>query len=282
MNKQSVSIILPAYNEEACLAQVLDDIAAAMEPCKDRVDYEVIVVDDCSTDSTAQIAEEKGVVLLRNEKNLGAGGSRKVGIRHSQKDIIVFMDADRTYTAADIPRLLRHFPASDHVNGYRDREMGYLRPLRKFVKALSRYVASFLVWEYIADLNTGLKGFKREKMLPYLHMVPNGFSCVTTMTLIAYCTGQRVSYITTQYHKRVGQSKFHPVIDTARLFMAIFKTVGRLTPHRVALFFITVLGVPASFRYIQDGYVAFLCASAISMVYIIISMYTAKDCMRFE
>ena len=284
MSKLSASIILPAYNEEKCISEVLDEILEAMKPYDDDYDYEIIVVDDCSTDSTPDIVKSKddAVIYLRNEKNMGAGASRKVGIRYSQKDVIVFMDADKTYTAADIPRMLRHFPESDHVNGYRDKEMGYFRPLRKFVKALSRYLASFLVWEYIADLNTGLKAFKREKMLPYLNIVPAGFSCVTTMTLIAYCCGHKFSYITTEYHLRVGQSKFHPIKDTALLFWAIFKTVGLLNPLRLILFVFVVISVPLIFRYSDNVYTAFLLSSLFSGIYIIISMYTAKDCMRFE
>jgi glycosyltransferase involved in cell wall biosynthesis len=284
MSKLSASIILPAYNEEKCIDEVLDEIIDAMKPYDETYDYEIIVVDDCSTDKTPEIVKAKGdkVIYLRNEKNMGAGASRKVGIKYSEKDVVVFMDADKTYTAADIPRMLRHFPESDHVNGYRDKEMGYFRPLRKFVKALSRYLASFLVWEYIADLNTGLKAFKREKMLPYLDIVPPGFSCVTTMTLIAYCCGHKFSYITTEYHLRVGQSKFHPIKDTALLFCAIFKTVGLLNPIRLILFIITTISVPVVFRYSESVFSAFTLTSIICGIYIIIMMYTARDCMRFE
>lgn len=284
MSKLSASIILPAYNEEECIKDVLEEIIQAMQPFLSDYDYEIIVVDDCSTDKTPEIVKSfaEHVTYMRNEKNMGAGASRKVGIRYSKKDVIVFMDADKTYTAADIPRMLRHFPNSDHVNGYRDKEMGYFRPLRKFVKALSRYLASFLVWEYIADLNTGLKAFKREKMLPYLDIVPAGFSCVTTMTLISYCVGHKFSYITTEYHLRVGQSKFHPIKDTALLFWAIFKTVGLLNPLRLILFLSTIISLPIIFRYSDSVFTAFGLSSLISGIYIIIMMYTAKDCMRFE
>lgn len=284
MSKLSTSIILPTYNEEECIAEVLEEILESMRPYDNKYDYEIIVVDDCSTDKTPEIVKTytDKVIYMRNDKNMGAGASRKVGIRYSTKDVIVFMDADKTYTAADIPRMLRHFPDSDHVNGYRDKEMGYFRPLRKFVKALSRYLASFLVWEYIADLNTGLKAFKREKMLPYLDIVPAGFSCVTTMTLISYCCGHKISYITTEYHKRVGHSKFHPIKDTALLFWTIFKTVGLLSPLRLILFLLTVISLPIIFRYSDSVFMAFGLSSLISGIYIIIMMYTAKDCMRFE
>lgn len=274
------SIILPCYNEEDSLETVYNDIQATMK--KHNYEYEIIIVDDCSTDRTAEIAKRLDVRYFRNEKNVGAGASRKVGIAKSNYDIIVYLDADCTYSAEDIPRLLRHFPESDHVNGYRDREMGYFKPLRKFVKALSRYLASFLVWEYIADLNTGLKAFKKDKIVPYLHLTPPGFSCVTTMTLIAYCTGQKVSYITTHYKLRVGDSKFHPVIDTFRLFLTIFRTVGYLNPSRLILFLLTVTSVPLVFRYMSNPFIAFITASTIAGIFILISMYTAKDNMRFE
>lgn len=274
------SIILPCYNEEDSLKEVITDIHNAMKG--HHYEYEIIVVDDCSTDKTPEIAKSLDVKYFRNEKNMGAGASRKVGMHHSLYDVIVYIDADCTYSAEDIPRLLRHFPESDHVNGYRDREMGYFRPLRKFVKALSRYLASFLVWEYIADLNTGLKAFKKEKLMPYLHLVPPGFSCVTTMTLIAYCTGQKVSYISTHYKLRVGNSKFHPIKDTALLFLTIFRTVGYLNPFRLVLFLFTVISVPVIFRYMENGFMALMTSSTIIALFILISMYGAKDNMRFE
>lgn len=279
-NEVKASIILPCYNEEDSLETVYNDIQNAMKG--HDYEYEIIIIDDCSTDKTAEIAKSLDVRYFRNEKNMGAGASRKVGIAQSSYDYIVYLDADCTYSAEDIPRLLRHFPESDHVNGYRDREMGYFRPLRKFVKALSRYLASFLVWEYIADLNTGLKAFKKDKITPYLHLTPPGFSCVTTMTLIAYCTGQKVSYITTHYKLRVGESKFHPITDTFRLFLTIFRTVAYLNPARLVLFLITVISVPLVFRYMESGFLAFLAASSIAALFILISMYTAKDNMRFE
>lgn len=237
-NLPNVSIILPCYNEEECLETVISEIHSAFE--KKNTSYEIIAIDDCSTDRTPEILQSLDVMYLKNEKNIGAGASRRKGIDKAQYDIIAYIDADLTYTAADLLRLLYHFPESDHVIGYRDREMGYCPHLRKLIKAIARYFASILIWEYIADLNSGLRAFKKSSFKDYMHFLPKGFSCVTTMTVLSYCLGHQVSYISTHYKKRVGQSKFHPVKDTFKLFFTIIRTVTIYNPFKAILFFITI------------------------------------------
>lgn len=229
----NVTVILPAYNEEDAIQKVIQDVQRAMSGTNHR--YEILVVDDASTDLTALRAEEKGVRVIRRAIRQGSGASRKTGILNATGDIIVMLDADGTYTAADIPKLLDYFPEYDQVNGARTSEQGSLRWLRGPAKWLIRQFACYLTGTKIPDLNTGLKAFKREIMLKYLWVLPNGFSCVTSITLAFLANGYRVKYIPTEYHPRIGQSKFHPVRDAYNYIQTVVRMVMYFDPLKVFL-----------------------------------------------
>ena len=143
------------------------------------------------------------------------------------------LDADGSYSPHDIPRLLAHFPQFDQVNGARTSEQGSLRYLRTPAKWFIRRLASYLTGTPIPDLNTGLKAFKRRRMLRFLGLVPNGFSCVTTMTLAFLGAGYLVKYVPVTYRPRIGKSKFHPVKDTFRYLMTVIRMVMYFNPLKV-------------------------------------------------
>ncbi len=234
------TVLLPAFNEELAIRQVLAEIVEALadEPWS----YEILVVDDASTDRTAQFAEQfaaecwqSPVRVLRCPENRGAGAARKRGVREARGEIIVMLDADGTYPAASIPELLRHFPAYDQVNGARTSEQGTLPWLRKPAKWFIRKLACYLTGHRIPDLNTGLKAFKREAMLPWLWVVPDGFSCVTTMTMAFLTNGHAVKYVPTPYRPRIGRSKFHPIKDTAAYLATVLRMVLYFRPLKVFL-----------------------------------------------
>lgn len=240
MKPCDVTVLLPCFNEEDALPVVVGDINKALKGT--RYSYEIMVVDDKSTDASAEVAEKLGCRVIRRTVRSGAGAARKTGIWAANGGIIVMLDADGSYTAADIPRLLEHFPEYDQVNGARTSEQGTLFLLRMPAKWCIRRIASVLAGQNIPDLNTGLKAFKRDLMLRYLWTVPDGFSCVSSMTLAFMCNGHAVKYIETQYHKRIGLSKFHPVKDTYLYLVTIFRLITYFNPLRIffpmALFFI--------------------------------------------
>lgn len=225
------SIVLPCYNEEEAVAIVIDDIRRAMDATSYH--YEIIVVDDASTDKTAEIAKDKGVRVIKQPVNRGSGASRKMGTRNARGEIIVMLDADGTYTAADIPRMLELFPDWDQVNGARTSEEGTMKMLRVPAKWFIRQLAIYLSGTHIPDLNTGLKAFKRDIMMKYLWVMPEGFSCVTTMTLAFLCNGHSVTWIPSAYHKRIGVSKFHPIKDTSKYASTVVRMVMYFNPLRV-------------------------------------------------
>lgn len=235
-----LSVVLPAYNEQGAIQRVLAEIVEALadEPLR----YEILVIDDASTDGTAELAEQFGVTcwqcpirVVRCPERRGAGAARKVGIRQARGEIIVMLDADGTYPAETIPELLRYFPAYDQVNGARTSEQGTLPWLRRPAKWFIRKLACYLTGHKIPDLNTGLKAFKREIMLHWLWVIPDGFSCVTTMTLAFLTNGYAVKYVPTAYRPRIGRSKFHPIKDTLSYLATVLRMVLYFRPLKVFL-----------------------------------------------
>lgn len=235
-----LSVILPAYNEQKAIERVLAEIVEALadEPLR----YEILVVDDASTDGTPELAEQFAMTcwqcpvrVIRCVERRGAGAARKVGIRQARGDLIVMLDADGTYPAEAIPELLRYFPAYDQVNGARTSEQGTLPWLRRPAKWFIRKLACYLTGHKIPDLNTGLKAFKRDIMLNWLWVIPDGFSCVTTMTLAFLTNGYAVKYVPTSYRPRIGRSKFHPIKDTLAYLATVVRMVLYFRPLKVFL-----------------------------------------------
>ena len=218
-----VTIVIPTYNEEKSIVKVINDVKRAME--SSIYNYNILVIDYCSTDKTYEIILNSCVDIIRHDKNRGSGTARKTGILNTNSEIIVMIDADCTYEPADIPKMLSYFPDFDQVNGARTSEHGKFKIVRIITKWLIRKLASILSGYKIPDLNTGLKAFKRDIMMNYISFLPTGFSCVTTMTLTFLINGDKVKYIDTPYYERVGKSKFHPVIDTFNYFKTVIRII---------------------------------------------------------
>jgi len=235
-----LSVILPAFNERDAIEGVLEEVVQTLADLPLR--SEVLVVDDASTDETAALAEQFArscwqtpVRVIRCPQRRGAGAARKVGIRHALGETIVMLDADGSYPAASIPDLLAWLPAYDQVNGARTSEQGTLPWLRRPAKWLIRKLACYLTGHNIPDLNTGLKAFKRDEMRHWLWVVPDGFSCVTTMTLAFLTNGYAVKYVPTPYRPRIGHSKFHPIKDTLSYLSTVLRMVLYFRPLKVFL-----------------------------------------------
>lgn len=228
-----LSIILPCYNEEESIGPVIDEVRSALSAWPGT--FEILVVDDCSRDRTAERAAAAGVRLVRRVENGGSGAARKTGLREARGALVAMLDADGTYPAKHLPELLAHFPEYDQVNGARTREEGTMKVLRVPAKWAIRKVAEWVSGRRIPDLNTGMKAFKREIMLRYIWVMPDGFSCVTSMTLAFLANGHPVKYVPIEYRKRIGRSKFHPLRDSANYFLTVFRLIMYFRPLRVLL-----------------------------------------------
>lgn len=226
-----VSIVIPAYEEEMAIGGVLDAVKAVMDATS--YGYEILLVDDGSKDKTAQIARARGVRVQQHHDNFGAGAARKTGILQARGDIIVMLDGDGTYPAEAIPGLLEFFPAYDQVIGARQSEQGTHRWLRTLAKAGIKQLAAYLVGKPIPDLNSGLRAFKRALMLRYLYLIPDGFSCVSTMSLAFLANKHPVAYVPIPYFARIGPSKFHPIKDTYQYLLTVIRVVTYFNPLQV-------------------------------------------------
>lgn len=241
-----VSVIIPVYDEEKAIGDDLDLIIRTMEAS--GYPYEVIVVDDGSTDRTAEIvAQRKEVILLRHPENRGTGAARTTGLKDAQGEIIVMTDGDGSYPNHDIPRLLSFIGEYDMVIGARRKEMGTYRWLRAPAKTLIGALASYLVGRRIPDLNSGFRAFKREIALGVLGLLPNTHSWVGTITLAFMSKGYAVKFIPIDYYKRKGKSKFHPLADSYNYLTLVVQTVMYFNPLKVflpiTLFLLTVGGL---------------------------------------
>lgn len=230
---EKVCIVLPAYNEEKAISQLIDDIRHAMS--KSNYHYEIIVVDDASSDNTTGVVSSKGVVLVRHLFRRGSGAARKTGIRHASSEVIVMLDSDGTYSPEDIPRILEFIPEYDQVIGARLKEKGTWKILRLPTKWFIRKLAGYLTRTKIPDLNSGLRVFKKSLMQKFMWAIPDGFSCVSSMTLAFICNGYTVKWVPIQYYQRVGKSKFRPINDTFNYIITVTKMITYFNPLRIFL-----------------------------------------------
>ena len=253
-----LTVLLPSYNEQEAIVPVIREVRESLHEWPGR--WEILVVDDASTDQTARRAAEQGVRVIRRAENGGSGASRKTGTRAARGRLVAMLDADGTYVPSYLPQILGYFPDYDQVNGARTSEQGTLRALRFGAKLLIRKLAEWISGKRIPDLNTGMKVYKRDLMLRYLWCMPDGFSCVTSMTLAFLCNGHPVKYVAVDYRKRIGQSKFHPVKDAAKYASTMVRIIMYFRPLRVflpmSLVLLAVAGLIAVLRSVNKGYLA--------------------------
>jgi len=231
--KFSVSIVIPAYNEEKSIGQVIIGVKNTLS--KTNYPFEILVIDDASSDKTAIVAKESGADVIKRKVNGGSGAARKTGILAAKGDIVVMLDGDGSYDPTLIPEMLSYFPEYDQVNGARIGETGTVKFLRVPMKWALKKIAAILSGISIPDLNTGLKAFKKDIILKYLWLIPDGFSCVSSITLAFLTNGYAVKYLPTKYFKRIGKSKFHPIKDTWKYFQTILRLIMYFNPLRIFL-----------------------------------------------
>jgi glycosyltransferase involved in cell wall biosynthesis len=227
-----VSVVLPVYNEKGHLRQEIDRISASLDVSE--YSYELVIVDDGSTDgSLEELRRIDGIRLISFPQNRGSGSSRRAGTRAARGRVVVWTDVDMTYPNGDIPLLVKELEGADQVVGARTSEQGTHRLLRVPAKFIIRRIAQYLAKTKIPDLNSGYRAFRRDVALQYLHMLPAGFSCVTTMTMAFLANGYSVKYVPIEYNERAGSSKFHWYADTRRYAQQVLRLIFTFNPMRV-------------------------------------------------
>jgi len=232
---------MPVFNEAQNLGRLLDQLQSLNLPST-----EVIVVDDGSTDGSGEIAEKRGVRLIRHPYNIGNGAAIKSGIRAARGKTLVLMDGDGQHQPEEIPGLLAEANRYHMVVGARGK--GSRLRFHRFVANLiynsfASYVAKFKV----EDLTSGFRVLAREDAMRFIDLLPNTFSYPSTLTLAILRSGLTIKYVPIQTLYRSGQSKISLITDGVRFLLIITRITTLFSPFRVflpvsALFFFSGVG----------------------------------------
>ena len=220
-----VSVVIPAFNEEEGIAAVVAAVLAG------RPWREVLVVDDGSTDRTAERAAGAGARVVRHPYNKGNGAAVKTGVREARGAVVLLMDADGQHDPADADRIVAPVGVHDMVIGARSSADQDL--MRALGNAVFRAVASWLTGRPIPDLTSGFRAARRDRLLEILHLLPNGFSYPTTSCLAFLKAGHNVAFEPIKARPRVSPSKVRPTRDGVRFLLIIFKIVTLYSPLKV-------------------------------------------------
>ena len=234
-----ISIILPAKNEAAALAELLPRLRSAQPQAQ------IIVVNDGSTDATAQICASAGLQVLSQPYSMGNGAAVKRGARAALGETLVFMDADGQHDPADIARLLAKLEQGyDMVVGARD-WAGQAGVGRGVANAIYNRLASWMTGFKVRDLTSGFRVARADKFTEFLHLLPNGFSYPTTSTMAFFRSAYAVAYEPIAVAQRTGKSHIRPLRDGVRFLLIIFKIATLYSPLK--------LFVPASLTFFLLG-----------------------------
>ena len=236
-----ISIIIPVFNEAESLSELLHKICALRLPAS-----EVIVVDDGSTDGTADVAMTTGANVIRHPYNIGNGAAVKSGVRAARGKLLVLMDGDGQHKPEDIPRLLAESKYYHMVVGSRGKG-SKLRFHRYAANVVYNLLASYVTRFKVGDLTSGFRVLSRSDALRFIDLLPNTFSYPTTLTLAFLRSGLTVKYVPIQSLYRAGQSKISLVADGIRFLLIISKIATLFAPFRIFLpvsgfFFFTGIG----------------------------------------
>ena len=230
-----LSVVVPCYNEKDAVELTIRHLERQLH----AVSFEIIAIDDGSTDGTSEILERlaadvKPLRVISHSSNRGYGAALKTGIRSSRGRFVAITDSDGTYPIDRIPDLLVNAQSgADMVVGARVGEAAIYSKLRAFPKALLRLFCVWVSRQPIPDINSGLRIFKYEVIERFLPYLPDTFSFTATVTIALMTRGYRVDYVPISYAQRVGKSKISPVNDTIRFIQLIIRTALYFAPLRV-------------------------------------------------
>jgi glycosyltransferase involved in cell wall biosynthesis len=224
-----LSIIIPTFNEEGGIGDVVSTLKKL--PISS---LEILVIDDGSTDSTAEVATAAGAKVVSHPYNIGNGAAVKTGIRSARGRALLFMDGDGQHEASDVLPIVSQLSKYHMVVGARSRasQASFLRDIaNRIYNAFAGYVAQFK----IEDLTSGMRAMRREDALRFCDMLPNTFSYPTTSTLAFLRSGRTVKYVPIKTKRRIGTSKIRPLVDGPRFLLIIMKIATLFSPMRVFL-----------------------------------------------
>jgi glycosyltransferase involved in cell wall biosynthesis len=225
---ERTSVVMPAFNEEAAIGLLIAELLTVARW------GEVLVIDDGSTDGTAQQARTAGAHVISHPYSKGNGAAVKTGIREASGACILIIDADGQHRPADAVRLVAHLGAYDLVVGARS-QGSQASWARRAGNSLLNALAGYLAGQPIPDLTSGFRAAKREYLLDFLHLLPNGFSTPTTTTLAFMKAGYSVRFEPIEAARRLGESKIKLGSDGVNFFLILLRIVTIFSPLRIFL-----------------------------------------------
>ena len=238
MNKKT-SIVLPAKNEGEGLEQLLA-LVRKLHP-----NEELIVVNDGSTDATAEIARKYADKVIDHPYSMGNGAAIKNGARNASGERIVFMDADGQHDPHDIVRLLESMDQGFKMVVGARKPNDQANIFRKLANHLFNAVATVITGIKISDLTSGFRVVNADNFRQFMYLLPNGFSYPTTITMAFLRSGYPLTYIPIRTAKRFGNSKIQPLKDGTRFLLIILKIGSLFSPLRIF--------IPLSFAIFTTG-----------------------------
>jgi len=227
---KNITIIVPALNEAQSVFGVIDSLK------KYLLGAEVIVVDDGSRDNTALKAQQAGAIVVSHKRNRGYGFSLKTGVKMSTRKYVLFCDADGQHSVEDVKKIIDSEDNFDMVVGARDGNSHAVWE-RVLGKSILSCFANFLLGEKIPDFNSGLRLVKKDILLKYFHLFPDGFSMSTTMTFAFIKSGYDIKWVPISSQKRKGKSSVSQVRHGFQTIMLMLRLTVLFEPLKVFLFF---------------------------------------------
>jgi len=224
-----ITIIIPAKNEATSLRLLLPELRERYP------EFELLVVDDGSSDDTRAVSEACGARVVSLPYSLGNGGAVKTGARHATNGILVFMDADGQHSPQDVGRLLENLDESyDMVIGARGWK-SQANAARGVANTVYNWLAGWMVGQRVDDLTSGFRAVRADKFKEFLHLLPNGFSYPTTITMAFFRAGYPLRYMPIEASKREGKSHVSPLQDGVRFLLIIFRVGTLYSPLKLFL-----------------------------------------------
>ncbi|MFC1726372.1 glycosyltransferase family 2 protein [candidate division KSB1 bacterium] len=246
-----VSVVIPVYNEEQAVRETILEIIEELNKLK--IKYEIIIVDDNSTDSSISKIVDLDIKILKHRVNLGGGKARVTGLKYADAPVVLQTDADGTYPCDKIPEILEEMKTADMVVGARKYEKAKgFRPLRIFVKWIIKKFASYLSGTDIPDLNTGFRAYRKDVALLYEYLYPPSHSIMSTMTLAFLIDNRNVKFVDIEYRERIGKSSFHPIRDTYNYVLATVRAITYFNPFKLTTQLTSIFGIITAVFLVRD------------------------------
>jgi len=225
-----LSLIIPAYNEEKIIAEVIKEINSIL--ASQDLSYEILVVDDGSDDRTAEEAASAGARVISHPDNIGNGASIKTGIRNARGKLLLMMDADGQHPPEMIPVMLEEIGKYDMVVGARKKgsDTDFHRDLGNLVY---NALASYVTGRKIEDLTSGFRMIRSEIARKFIYLLPNTFSYPSTITLAVLRSGGSLRYVPIESKRRVGKSKIKIIQDGMRFLTIILRVTAYYSPLKI-------------------------------------------------